>query len=401
MGQCVQDELPGLDASEEALAAAVGVESAEYNLVKWVTPNDTKATNSHQYGYHLPIESWPMFNDRAGGNGENLEREIRIHWYGHGVTESAWKWYGMGTRHEYRLTRFGRGFPYRESENVGSLLVIHSTEVQGEYRAYSLDEDQGIEDFLGLTGLSPGDIGQHFARGLEADECLDSETQKVLDAHQDFPSTADMSRLARAIAELCLGVTPTDPDVSLKGFTDVEFRLFRLFESRAFEQVVAEEAINTIDRLITQGNSFNNRRKSRAGRSLEHHIAACLAETGLPYDTQVKTEKKRTMDFMFPSQMAYDDPEYPDDKLIALAAKTSTKERWAQVLNEAGRCKQKFLLTTQPATVDTVADMAADGLTLVVPKAFLGEFPQAARRKVMTVEQFLEHVRETLADVEP
>ena len=33
-------------------------------------------------------------------------------------------YYGQGTRNEYRITRFGRGFPFFQDDNVGDLLII-------------------------------------------------------------------------------------------------------------------------------------------------------------------------------------------------------------------------------------------------------------------------------------
>lgn len=47
-------------------------------------------------------------------------------------------------------------------------------------------------------------------------------------------------------------------------------------------------------------------------------------------------------DFLFPTQVAYEDPAFPANRLRMLAAKTTCKDRWRQVLNEANR------ITTKP-----------------------------------------------------
>lgn len=52
--------------------------------------------------------------------------------------------YGAGTRNEYRLTRFGKDFPFLDRENVGSLLVVKPVS-PAEFRAYVVDTDDDIE----------------------------------------------------------------------------------------------------------------------------------------------------------------------------------------------------------------------------------------------------------------
>jgi hypothetical protein len=69
-------------------------------------------------------------------------------------TESRFIYYGTGTRNEYRLTRFGRGFPFLKDDDIGSLLVICKI-AGGYYRAYVLETEQEIEDYLTFFGISP------------------------------------------------------------------------------------------------------------------------------------------------------------------------------------------------------------------------------------------------------
>ncbi len=99
-------------------------ENASIAFSKFITPNDTGATGGHQAGFHIHKNAWPLFFDRPGEKGENRDKLITIRWQNDFETDSRFTYYGKGTRNEYRLTRFGRGFPFLTDDNVGDLLVI-------------------------------------------------------------------------------------------------------------------------------------------------------------------------------------------------------------------------------------------------------------------------------------
>ncbi len=64
--------------------------------------------------------------------------------------------------------------------------------------------------------------------------------------------------------------------------------------------------------FIALANSVSNRRKSRAGKSLELHLEHHLIEHGLRhFATQAITEGNKKPDFLFPSAGAYHDTEFP------------------------------------------------------------------------------------------
>jgi type II restriction enzyme len=100
---------PNCDA---AIAVATNTGNA---LLKFISANDVNATGAHQYGFYLPKQEgvWQMFTGHPPVK-DTLEKEfVSISWQVEEyVTESAITWYGRRTRSEYRLTRFGRGFPY-------------------------------------------------------------------------------------------------------------------------------------------------------------------------------------------------------------------------------------------------------------------------------------------------
>lgn len=144
-------------------------------------------------------------------------------------------------------------------------------------------------------------------------------------------------------------------------------------------------------------NMVLNRRKSRAGKSLEHHLAAVFDGNEIVYTPQAVTEGNKKPDFIFPSQTAYHDITFPTEKLISLAAKTTCKDRWRQVINEADRLrdKPKYLCTLQqgisPAQMD---EMQTENVILVVPQPYIATFPRDRQDRIWTLSKFVNYVRE-------
>ncbi|ASD85469.1 hypothetical protein LB105_004113 [Salmonella enterica] len=52
---------------------------------------------------------------------------------------------------------------------------------------------------------------------------------------------------------------------------------------------------------------------------------------------------------MFPGISHYHDSEFPHARLTMLASKSTCKDRWRQMLNEAVRISDKHLLTLEPS----------------------------------------------------
>ncbi|WP_269208154.1 type II restriction endonuclease [Sphingopyxis sp. MC1] len=99
-------------------------------------------------------------------------------------------------------------------------------------------------------------------------------------------------------------------------------------------------------------------------------------------------------DFLFPSQAAYRDPAFPAERLRMLAAKTTLKERWGQVLREADRIPVKHILTLQEGVSESdFREITGAGIVLVVPQALHQRFPKPVRSSLLTLEAFLAEVR--------
>jgi hypothetical protein len=77
-----------------------------------------------------------------------------------------------------------------------------------------------------------------------------------------------------------------------------------------------------------------------------------------------------------------------------LAVKTTCKDRWRQILNEADRIRTKHLLTLQEGVSEgQFREMTAAGVQLVVPLPVVPLFPKTAQPHLQTLESFIGDVR--------
>ena len=104
---------------------------------------------------------------------------------------------------------------------------------------------------------------------------------------------------------------------------------------------------------------------------------------------------------MFPSEAAYLDPMFPAEQLRMLAVKTSCKDRWRQVLNEADRrIPRTHLLTVQEGVSEAQhKEMAESGVKLVVPAPLKTKFPRRIRTELQTLGEFIDEVRQLIREV--
>ncbi len=80
-----------------------------------------------------------------------------------------------------------------------------------------------------------------------------------------------------------------------------------------------------------------------------------------------------------------------------LAAKTTCKDRWRQILNEADRIPNKHLLTLQEGVSEPqFREMRDAGITLVVPEPVMSSYPDEVRSHLVSLEGFVAELRETL-----
>lgn len=212
-----------------------------------------------------------------------------------------------------------------------------------------------------------------------------------------FPGTSSFSQLARD--SLSDPDPVSDPDAALLAWIEQEEKLFRRLEKHLISDRLSEwfsepDEID-IDAFMAFSLSLHNRRKSRAGYALEHHVEAVLNARSVRYSRQALTGDGSKPDFLFPGIREYENSEFTANNLTMLAVKSSCKERWAQVLQEAERIPVKHLLTLEPGISENqTSRMSAGNLQLVLPAGIHDSYTAAQQNWLMSVEDFLQLVSE-------
>lgn len=368
---------------------------------KFLAANDTGLTGGHQAGIYISKPSIPILFDEPGIKGQNKEKWVKVKWHDDFETDTRFIYYGQGTRNEYRITNFGRGFPFLRPEYTGALFVLVQNTAE-DYQGFVLNTEDEINQFLDTFGISPTETNRLIETRLVAPEIHEKiEMDKFIsELDVDFPSSDIMSAAARRIQDTVFDYHEficTNPDRKLLDWTEVEYRLFRALEYARYGEMITR-GFSTVEDFIATANQVLNRRKSRAGKSLEHHLAAIFDGNNITYQSQAVTEGNKKPDFLFPSQAAYHNAAFPTDKLISLAAKTTCKDRWRQVINEADRLRgrNKFLCTLQQGiSAAQMDEMDSERVILVVPKPYIQTYPKDRQDRIWTVGKFVQFVKET------
>ena len=374
--------------------------NGKLTFTKFLAANDTGLTGGHQAGIYVSKPSISILFDEPGIKGQNKEKWVKVNWQDDFETESRFIYYGQGTRNEYRITNFGRGFPFLKPEYTGALFII--TKLSDEdYKGYVLNSESEIDEFLNAFGLTPAETNRlidlnRTDASLREQAAIDHFISELT---VEFPTSEVMSSAARMISYTLLigrSVTVSDPDKAILQWTEEEYKLFRALEHARYGQIVSN-GFSTVDDFVALANQVLNRRKSRAGKSLEHHLAAVFDENGVKYTAQAVTERNKRPDFIFPSESAYHDFSFPVSKITSLAAKTTCKDRWRQILNEADRLRdgRKYLCTLQQGiSAMQMDEMEAEKVTLVVPRAYIATYPKDKQDRIWTLHNFVRYVKE-------
>lgn len=371
---------------------------------KFISANDVgktshQQTRSHQAGFYISKTFLPYVFEQEILNGNDYVAFTTIKWQSDFETRSRFKFYG--SKNECHLTRLGNNFPYRADENIGDLLII-CKESKEYYHAFILQSDEDIEDFFAALNISATGTNNIIPKQTElsAEDILIRCFLKYLQTlNVDFPSTYDLALQARQCYYKAYSVTPksiiANPDKELLNWINAEFQLFKTIENERYSERIKFPFTN-VEELVETANTILNRRKSRAGKSLEHHLSEIFKTFAVSFETQIITEGNKKPDFLFPSQEAYQNLNFDDDKLIVLASKTTCKDRWRQILNEADRVKIKHLFTLQQGiSKNQLNEMYKYNVRLVVPQAYIKTFPKEFREKIFTLEHFIKYIKIT------
>ena len=378
--------------------AIKSVLNSEKGFCKFLSANDTGATGGHQSGILISKSAVEMmFSTQELAQTGIPKRTIKIRWQDDFETESCFTYYE--SKNELRITRFGRGFPFLKPEQTGTLFVF-TKQTDIDYSGYFLETDDEIEEFLVTFGISPTETNS-----LIDIQKVSAETQEKLSIQEfinnldvDFPASDVMSAAARAIEEKTydhIEYIRLNPDEKIISWTNMEYTLFRALEYARYGEIITK-GFQSVDEFVRVSNVVLNRRKSRAGKSLEYHLSAIFDGNCIEYSSQAVTEGNKKPDFLFPSQEAYHDHGFSVDYIVSLAAKTTCKDRWRQVLNEADRLKDKpkYLCTLQQGISGAQMDeMQAENVILVVPKPYIATYPKDRRDRIWTLARFVQYVK--------
>lgn len=228
------------------------------------------------------------------------------------------------------------------------------------------------------------------ALGIEVRDSADATLDSlVANFGLSFPPTKVFSTFARESIAAQI-VAQDGPDLALEEWMKQEERLFRALE-KAIVELRLKDGFDSVDSFVSYSLSVQNRRKSRVGHALENHLEAVFTASNVQYQRGAKTEGNARPDFIFPSATAYHDPNIGSPPLYMLAAKSTCKDRWRQILAEAVRIPRKHLFTLETAISESQTDeMKTHAVQLVVPPSVAKTFTTDQQSDLLSLECLIE-----------
>ncbi len=383
--------------------------------IKRLSANDTGLTGGHQVGIYIPKDAGLRFLPEIQRIGiKNPEAHLSATVDSHALPEQTIRAIYYNNKHsekvkngrdEQRLTQWKKGIgetPVQDIDNTGALCVF-AFHIPGENRNADFlrvwscrnpDEEDYLEALIGevLPGEWLCDRFDNLVGGMFS---LPAPAEKFIDLPCEWDTAFPSGKKIIEFVIRHYREEQLEPDKRILKRRDHEFAVFRAIEEKHILGLV-NEGFPSVDDFVALANSVSNRRKSRSGTSLELHLEYIFQEEGLKYfGTQCVTESRKKPDFLFPSCEKYHDLEWPSELLRMLAVKTTCKDRWRQILNEANRIESPFLFTLQEGVSENqYREMELEGVRLVVPKPLHGKFPDVVRGKLTSLEEF---IRSTIA----
>lgn len=250
--------------------------------------------------------------------------------------------------------------------HVEELLADDGVEITSRFRAISthVRGTAAADFFRAAAEAAPVPSAEDFLRF--ADPAFISSA--IDQGH--IPGGKQMAAEAGAIVQR-MADRSLDPDFFLQWRLDAETTLFQHLEKAIGQRELdALSSAGSLDfgdvtRMVL---GRIQSRKSRRGQSLQNHFAALLDREGIPCGEQCTTEHGERPDFIIPGCKEYADAAFPAARLRMVACKSVIRERWAQILKEAERIPEKFLLTLDVGITDaTIADLRRHSVRLFVP----------------------------------
>lgn len=393
---------------------------------KRLAANDTLASGGHQAGPYVPKQIlFDVFPNTASATELNpsvtllaaidshyLSKKVRAVWYNNRKAGSAAET-EKGTRNEARITCWGgKSSPLLNPENTGALAAFaFRRQAEGDapnlrvWVCNSTEEEEYFENRVGPVepsfGVIMGTIPGEHTRSVRTKKstCRLRPEEIPAEWRERFPKAHEIVEMTRARRRA--GRRPAD--ALLLQRRTCEFEIFQSLEQE-IEGPRIKDGFSSIEDFLVVAQTIIQRRKSRSGKSLELHLQGLFEEFGLVpghhFSSQPESEPGKRPDFIFPSESAYKDSTFPAHRLRMLAVKTTCKDRWRQVINEAKRIPQKHLLTLQQGvSAGQHAEMTEAGVQLVVPKQLFRSYPKEVRASLMSLSDFIDEIKRLPAAV--
>jgi hypothetical protein len=293
--------------------------------------------------------------------------------------------------------------PGRGSQLVGVVARSGTAAERELMDALQLGDVKALKRFVGASAAPP------TARTAAALGIASGDYSPVneLESHpvvreaarlKTVPPSKVLAEAGRALSEELHGAR-LDPDDFLHFAEKAETDLYMASEEVVHGARIKALAATSLGDLMAATMRIAQSRKSRRGQSLQNHFAALLDREGIPYTPQCLTERKEKPDFVIPGEAEYHDPSFPGSGLRMVACKSKVRDRWRQVLHEAARIDEKYLLTLDDRlTADSLDEMKAKGIRLFVPRRVRDEAYAKVTAKVHDVSNLVERLAAAVRD---
>lgn len=403
-------------------------------LVKKLARNDCGwadgPENGHQNGVYIPREIreagfFPALLNTNPGKPHILDARFETFWPSTGETKlSTLKHYtNKGT--EMHFTRVPRD-EFSDLTPASWLLggtvempiggahywfmVIDSSDEEAEL----LESMFVLESDFHFALFSPDDLPS--ARLNENEQLVEELTAALRGGTLDefikrvstMPTSGDLALQAQGLWLAENGMDTIDPwsmpnpgDAIMRISRDIEYSLYKRAEVRfRAAQVLRTVSANAdLANAIVTGFpdldatflSAAQTRKSRAGRSFEHHVERLFKDGNIRYEEQAIFGNRRP-DFVLPDVVTLKSTVRVFNDAMIVSLKTTLRERWKQLSLE--RINGDVFLATvdDRVTASAIGDMADNGIHLLVPESLKKskETCYASKANVVTFRDFFD-----------
>lgn len=403
-------------------------------LIKKLARNDCAwadgAENGHQNGVYIPreIREADFFPALCSSNADKphiFDALFQTFWPATGETRTSRLTHYSNKGTEMHFTRVPRDeflsltpaslllggvLEMSVSEASYWFMVIDSESEEAELleSMFNLDSDFhfGLFDPSDLPGARPDETEQLIE---ELASALRNGTLDQFITHasrmptsDDFAAQAQDVWLAEVTREnIDPWSIPNPGDAIMRISRDIEYSLYKKAEVRFRAAQVLRtistgtDLVNAVVRGFPELDatflSAAQTRKSRAGRSFEHHVARVFRDGNIRYEEQAILGNRRP-DFVLPDVVTLKSTTRHFNDAMIVSLKTTLRERWKQLSLE--RINSALFLATvdDRVTADAISDMADNGIYLMVPESLKKsrETCYADKSNVITFRDFFD-----------